>query len=221
MQTLTLGTTSDSDSVLIVLKADDDIGIDAERVQRAFDLLGVELEVTPIKGALNETIVHLGDLSADVLRKAMQPGGWLSGKLMSDAQVDNMRSAEYMRGLAQGKAEAEEAMNAAGLYTKDELDAAVQTARDEASTITVQAANPNVGDIVTQDYQYGDYITVYPFPECTIPAPGEHGYIRTAGYIHKDWLLHADKPITPFNFLRVDAVEDRSEFLPVILTVLK
>ena len=72
---------------------------------------------------------------------------------------------------------------------------------------------------------YGDFITPAGFAtvlgECSVPAPGPHGYEQRAYYVSKTPLLGMGSDLVCHNPAKFDAPTDSDELVPVIVTVLR
>ena len=73
---------------------------------------------------------------------------------------------------------------------------------------------------------YGDFITPAGFAcgvlgECSVPAPGPHGYEQRAYYVSKTPLLGMGSDLVCHNPAKFDAPIDSDELVPVIVTVLR
>ena len=75
--------------------------------------------------------------------------------------------------------------------------------------------------------EYGDFITPAGFGghfgECTIPAPGQHGYEQRAYYVSRDQLNASQKEVdlVCYRPLKFDNPADSDKLVPVIVTVLR
>jgi hypothetical protein len=72
---------------------------------------------------------------------------------------------------------------------------------------------------------YGEFITpagfATEFGECTIPAPGVHGYEHRAFYVSRDQLESRNSDLTCHRHDKFEAPADSSKLVPVIVTVLR